>query len=153
MASIESVHRPLINFGDNIPQDIYVDVSNVYSSMKHNLGIFIRSFEDGKLLNRRIAFGSKVTQETQTNCIDFLKEEKNISYEFQEQIKRLKTIQIEHNTYFNTKDNSLKNKSLKSIDIKINHLNIQYKLLICCIRKKEALYSYFYIKKFYRILI
>lgn len=57
--------RPILpNFVDSIPQDIYVDVSNVYSSMKHNLGIFIRSFEDGKLLNRRIAFGSKVTQET-----------------------------------------------------------------------------------------
>lgn len=56
------ITRTLIaNFVDQVPLDIYVDVSNVYSSMKHNLGSFLRAIENGQLLNRRIAFGSKVT--------------------------------------------------------------------------------------------
>lgn len=59
-----SVLRPtLFQIPEYTPQDIYVDVSNVYSSMKHNLGAFLRAIEDGKLLNRRIAFGSKTTIE------------------------------------------------------------------------------------------
>jgi len=39
--------------------DIYVDVSNVWTKMKHNLGVFLRTIQNGRLLNRRIAFGSK----------------------------------------------------------------------------------------------
>jgi len=55
------VRTPIASFSEHFPQDIYVDVSNVYSSMKHNLGSFLRAIENGQLLNRRIAFGSKVT--------------------------------------------------------------------------------------------
>ena len=45
---------------DDVPLDIYFDVSNVYGKMKQNADSYIRLIEDGQLLNRRIAFGSKI---------------------------------------------------------------------------------------------
>ena len=41
--------RPtLFQMPEYTPQDIYVDVSNAYSSRKHNLGEFLRAIEDEK---------------------------------------------------------------------------------------------------------
>ncbi len=57
------IERNTVANYDYILQDIYVDVSNVFSSMKNNVDVFLRVIEDGRLVNRRIAFGSKTSSE------------------------------------------------------------------------------------------
>ena len=85
-ATVESdttiVRNTVANY-DYILQDIYVDVSNVFSSMKNNVDVFLRVIEDGRLVNRRIAFGSKTSSEPS----DWERQFKSVGYQTRSELR------------------------------------------------------------------